>query len=293
MSRFADALESAKFVVTVELNPPKGTDIGPLLKKARMLNGRVDAFNLTDSHSSLMAMAPTAVAHRLVDEGIEPILQITCRDRNRLALQSDLLGASFLGISNLLCMTGDPPGAGDHPDAKPVFDLEAIALLKAISSLESGRDLGGAELKGAPAFFPGAVANPGVPDLDKELHRMEEKVEAGARFFQTNAVYDPAGFEKFMNVAQRFDVPILAGCIMLKSGDMARNLNANLPGVTVPDAMVQELDESEDRRKTSVEIAARVIRAIRPMCQGVHIMAIGWEARIPQVLEQADLAHAA
>jgi methylenetetrahydrofolate reductase (NADPH) len=292
LSKFADALESGKFVVTAELNPPKGTDIDPLLEKARMLNGRVDAFNLTDSHSSLMAMAPTAVAHRLLDEGVEPILQITCRDRNRIALQSDLLGASFLGVSNLLCMTGDPPGAGDHPDAKPVFDLEAIALLKSIASLESGQDMGGAKLKGAPTFFPGAVANPGVPDLEREVRRMEEKVEAGARFFQTNAVYDPPAFERFMNVAQRFNVPILAGFIMLKSGNMARNLNANLPGVTVPDEMVREFDESSDRRETSVEIAARVIKDIRPMCQGVHIMAIGWEAQIPQVLEQAELTHA-
>ena len=293
MSRFSDALESDRFVVTTELNPPKGTDLGPLLGKARSLDGRVDAFNLTDSHSSLMAMAPAAVAHRLLDEGIEPILQVTCRDRNRIALQSELLGASSLGVSNLLCMTGDPPGAGDHPDAKPVFDLEAIALLKTISSLEGGEDMGGTSLKGTPEFFSGAVANPGVPDLEKELQRMEDKVEAGARFFQTNTVYEPASFERFMNVAQRLKVPILAGFIMLKSGNMARNFNANLPGVTVPDEIVRELDETDDRRAKSVEIAARVIKSIQPMCQGVHMMAIGWEARIPEVLEQAEIARAA
>ena len=229
MGRFFDALESDRFVVTAELNPPKGTELGPLLQKARSLDGRVDAFNVTGSHSSLMAMAPMAVAHRLLDEGIEPILQITCRDRNRIALQSDLLGASSLGVSNLLCMTGDPPGAGDHPDTKPVFDLEPVVLLKAISSLEGGKDMGGADLNGTPAFFPGA----------------------------------------------------------------ARNLDTNLSGVTVPDAMVRELDGADDRRRKSVEIAARVIRSIQPMCQGVHIMAIGWEARIPEVLEQAEILRAA
>ena len=292
MSKFADALASGRFVVTTELNPPKGTDLEPMLKKARNLASRVTAFNLTDSHSSLMAMAPSAAAHRLVGEGIEPILQVTCRDKNRIALQSDLLGASALGVSNILCMTGDPPGAGDHPDAKPVFDLGAVPLLRAVSSLREGKDLGGSELRGKPSFFPGAVANPGVPDVAGEIARMGEKVEAGARFFQTNAVYDPATFERFMSEAGGLGVPILAGFIMLKSGNMARNFNANLPGVTVPDEIVRELDEADDRRRASVAIAARVVREIRPMCQGVHMMAIGWEARIPQVLQEAGIDDA-
>ena len=179
MSNLADALKSGKFVVTTELNPPKGTTLGPLFNKAERLRGVVDAFNLTDSHSSRMSMAPLAVGHLLLERGIEPILQLTCRDKNRIALQSDLLGADALGISNVLCMSGDHPSAGDHPDAKPVFDLDAIALLRAISSLQSGEDLGGKELKGSPSFFAGAVVNPGAPDLDKELRRMEQKIEAG------------------------------------------------------------------------------------------------------------------
>ena len=289
MSKFAEALQSGRFVVTAELNPPKGTDLASLYEKAETLKHVVDAFNLTDSHGSRMSMSPLAAARLLAERGIEPILQMTGRDRNRIALQGDLLGAHALGISNILCMSGDHPRGGDHPDAKPVFDLEAVTLLEAIKTLSSGHDMGGNPLKGRPAFCAGAVANPGAEDLDKELGRMAEKLEAGAGFFQTQAVYDPATFDRFMNAVHKYNVPILAGFIMLKSGNMARNLNANLPGVSVPEEIVQMLDAAEDRRGKSVEISAGVIKEIRPMCQGVHIMAIGWEALIPQVLQDAGI----
>ena len=289
MSRFAEALDSHRFVVTCELNPPKGVALEPLFEKAQMLTGMVDAFNITDSAASRMTMAPIGVAHLLQDKGIETILQITGRDRNRLALQSELLAAHALGIGNVLCMSGDPPGGGDHPDAKAVFDLDGVGLLRAIKSMQLGSDIGGNELQGVPAFRSGAVANPGAPDLDVEVQRMEEKIEAGASFFQTQAVYDPAAFERFANAAQKFGIPILAGMIVLKSGNMARNLNANLPGVFVPDDMIAELDGADSRAQKSVEISARVIGEIRDMCAGVHIMAIGWERRIPQILEAAGL----
>ena len=234
MSKFADALNSRKFVVTCEFNPPKGVDLDPLYEKAEMLRGMVDAFNITDSAGSRMTMAPIGAAHLLLDTGIEPILQVTCRDRNRLALQSELLAAHALGITNILCMSGDPPGGGDNPDAKAVFDLDAVELLCVTKSLQSGTDIAGNDLTGAPSFCAGAVVNPGARDLDKELQRMEEKIQAGAAFFQTQAVYEPGSFERFMNVAQKFNVPVLAGLIVLKSANMARNLNANLPGVFVP-----------------------------------------------------------
>ena len=289
MSRFAEALDSHRFVVTCELNPPKGVALEPLFEKAQMLTGMVDAFNITDSAASRMTMAPIGVAHLLQDRGIETILQITGRDRNRLALQSELLAAHALGIGNVLCMSGDPPGAGDHPDAKAVFDLDGVGLLRAIKSMQLGSDIGGNELQGVPTFRSGAVANPGAPDLDVELQRMDEKIEAGASFFQTQAVYDSAAFERFANAAEKFSIPILAGMIVLKSGNMARNLNANLPGVFVPDDMIAELDGAESRAQKSVEISARVIGEIRDMCAGVHIMAIGWERRIPQILEAAGL----
>ena len=287
---FAALLDSDRFLVTAELNPPKGTDLTRLIAKAEDLRGAVDGFNITDSAASLMTMSGLSVAHLLGDRGIETIMQISGRDRNRLALQSDLLGAAALGVSNVLCMSGDPPSAGDHPDAKPVFDLDAIALLKAGSALNSGEDLAGKPLKGTPSLCLGAVATPGAPDMGKELRRTDDKVKAGARFFQTQAVYRPDQFAGFMDSARPLGVPILAGIILLKSGDMARNLNANLPGIDVPEALIEEMDRAGDRRRASVEIAGRIIREIRPMCQGVHIMSIGWESRIPEVLEAAGLS---
>lgn len=292
MGKFSDALESGRFVVTSELNPPKGTDLGPLIEDAELLDGLVDAFNLTDSASSRMTMAPAAVGHLLLDRGIEPILQITGRDRNRIALQADLLAAHALGITNVLCMTGDPPGSGDHPDAKAVFDLDGISLLRAIASMRSGQDIGGNNLKGAPSFLAGAVVNPGASDLDTELRRMEQKIEAGAGFLQTQAVYDPNEFERFMTAVSGYKVPVLAGLIMLKSGGMARRLNESLPGVHVPDRIIRELDDADDRGDTSVRITARIIDEIASMCSGVHIMALGWESRIPEIIQASGVRAA-
>ena len=289
MSKFSEKLDSEKFLVTCELNPPKGVELGPLYEKAEMLGSRVDAFNVTDSAGSLMTMAPIGAAHLLQDKGVEPILQITCRDRNRLALQAELLAAHALGVSNLLCMTGDPPGGGDHPEAKAVFDLDGIELLRVASSLQSGRDFAGNDLKGAPSFCVGAVVNPGAPDLDVELRRMENKIESGAVFFQTQAIYDAGEFEKFMKKAGRFDVPILAGLIVLKSAQMARNLNANLPGVSVPDDIIRDMDQAESRAEKSVDISARIVSEVRQMCRGVHIMAIGWEHQVPSILDAAGV----
>ncbi len=292
LNQLANVLQSGRFAVTAELNLPKGTDLRPMLRRAAPLKGLVDAFNVTDSASSRMTMVPVGAAHMLLDEGLEPILQITCRDKNRIALQADLLGASALGITNLLCMRGDDPQAGDHPDAKPVFDIETIDLLEAAVSLRSGTDMMGAQLRGAPEFHVGAVCNPGSPDMDGELRRMEEKITAGAEFFQTQAVYDPKAFGTFMAEAKAFDVPVLAGMILPKSGDMARNLNANLSGVTVPDGLIDELDSAEDKSAKCIEIAARTINEISSTCQGVHIMAIGWESRIPIILRAAGLTSA-
>ncbi len=287
MSKFAEALSSGRFVITCELNPPKGVDLGPLYDKADALQATVEAFNVTDSAGANMTMAPLSVAHLLLDRGIEPILQVTCRDRNRLALQSELLAASSLGVANLLCMSGDPPGRGDHPEAKAVFDLDGIELLQSVSSLKGGSDLAGNALRGTPDFFPGAVVNPGASDLDAEVRRMEQKIEAGASFFQTQAVYEPESFEAFMNAVRSFNVPILAGLIVLKSARMARNLNANLPGVHVPDHIIDELEGADDVPSKSVEVSGRIVREVRGMCAGVHIMAIGWESRVPAIVAAA------
>ncbi len=291
MQKFAEKLGSGNFVITSELNPPKGTNLEDLLEKANKLDGIIDAFNITDSHASRMAMSPLAPAHILLDHGIEPILQMACRDKNRIALQSDVLSASALGISNILCMTGDHPSTGDHPEAKPVFDLEAIALLKAFSSLNHGKDLNGNQITSTPSLCLGAVVNPGSPDLNKEIKRMEEKIEAGATFFQTQAIYDLRTLENFMNRIHMFKIPIIVGFIVLKSAKMARGFNENLPGVDVPEEIILEMEESDNPREKSTEIASRIIKDISPICQGIHIMAIGWESQIPSIVESAGIAR--
>jgi len=286
---FSKTLESGEFVVTAELNPPKGTDLGPLFERAEMLRGWVDAFNLTDSAGANMTMAPVAVAHKLLDRGIEPIVQFTGRDRNRIALEGDMLAAYALGVTNLLCMSGDPPGAGDHPDAVGVFDLRAETLLEAATKLNAGADLHGNRLSGATVLFAGAVVNPGADDVERELARMEDKARLGAAFFQTQGVYDPSAFESFMARAGEFGVPVLAGVIVLKSARMARFLNSRLPGVNVPQPLIDEMEAAADPSAAGVEIAARHIRELRGMCDGVHVMTIGGEARIPAILAAAGL----
>jgi 5,10-methylenetetrahydrofolate reductase len=289
MSKLSDAIDSGKFALTSELTPPKGTNLKPLFDKADGMKGVIDAINITDCHTSLMTMGSMAVSHLLMDRGIEPVMQMTGRDRNRLAAQADLLGASALGIPNALFMSGDHPKGGDHPDAKPVFDLDGITLVKAASSLNAGHDLMGNDLNSPANLFIGAVVNPGAPDLDREIERMEEKIEAGAQFFQTQAVYEPRVFEKFMNRAQKHDVAIIAGIIMLRSARMARFFNDNIPGVSVPDELIRQMEDAHDRTATSVAMAGRIIREIRPMCQGAHIIAAGLEAEIPHVLDAAGV----
>ena len=289
MSSLKQVLESGRFVLTCELNPPKGTDLVALFEKADRLRNIVDAFNLTDSHAARMAMTPLAAAHLLADRGLEPILQITTRDRNRIALQADLLGADALGVHNVVFMGGDPPATGDHPDAKPVFDVYSSVMLRAATSLQAGTDLAGNPISGKPRFCIGAVVNPGAPDLDAEIMRMAEKIDAGASFFQTQAVYEPAVFERFAGAAAQFSVPVLAGIIPLKSAKQAEFMNAQVPGIRVPDAITREIGDADDRLAASLAIAARTIRALDGMCQGLHIMAIGWEAYIPALLEQAGI----
>ena len=287
---FVDVLESEKFVVTAELNPPKGTNLEPLVANAERLKNDVDAFNLTDSHSARMSMAPIGVASLLVQRGIEPIMQVTCRDRNRIALQADLLAAHALGVRNVLMMTGDTPAAGDHPDAKGVFDVDGIGLLRAAAALQSGHDLGGQSLRGAPDFCVGAVVNPGASDLAKELGRMRDKMACGARFFQTQAVYDPAAFSAFMQEVRDDKVSILASCIVLRSANMARRMNA-VPGISVPDALIREMEAAADPARQGLVIAARIIRQLKGLAHGIHLIAIGQESRIPEILDEAGLSN--
>ncbi len=284
-----ESLAAGKFVVTAEVGPPKGTNVEEMLTDAEMLRGRVDAINVTDLQSSVMRLGSLAVCHLLQERGLEPIFQITCRDRNRLALQADLLSAAVLGIKNVLAITGDYASLGDHPQAKPVFDLDSVNLLRVIKKLEAGNDMVGNPLNGAPKFFVGAVVNPGGNPLEAQIIKMEKKIQAGASFFQTQAVYDLGAFEKFMKRVAPFKVPVLAGIIMLKSAGMARFMNKNVAGVFVPEPLIQRMAKAEDRVKTSIEIAAELIKELKGICQGVHIMPIGWESKVPALLDVAKL----
>lgn len=290
MSRLAKAINAGEFVVTSELNPPKGVDLSVIIERAESLGSAVNAFNITDSHAARMSMCPLAVAHLLMDRGIEPIMQMTSRDRNRIALQGDLLGAAALGVPNIVFMGGDPPKVGDHPDAPGVYDILSAQLLEVASGLCEGRDMQGNPLTGAPDLFLGAVVNPGATDVATEIDKMKAKVDAGAQFLQSQAVYDSASFENFMNAAAGVDVKVLCGVILLKSAKMARFMNESIPGIHVPEALIAEFDEAQDKGAKSVEIAARVINAIKPMCHGVHIMPLGWEEKIPALLKAIDKA---
>lgn len=289
---FKQALESGKFLVTTELGPVKGTDVSQLLEDASLLKEKVDAINVTDLQSSVMRLGSLACSHLLTDMGIDPIFQLTCRDRNRLALQSDLLCAWVLGIRNVLALTGDHPALGDHPAAKPVFDFDSVSLLKAIAKLNQGVDMSGGGLKGSPDFLAGAVVNPGADTeaaLELQIIKMKKKMAAGAKFFQTQAVYDIDLFETFIRRVEGLRVPILGGVILLKSAGMARFMNKNVAGVCVPMPLIKEMTDTKDRVKKSVEIAASIVKRLKDLCQGVHIMALGWEKMIPAVLDQAGI----
>ena len=284
--------DSGRFVVTAEIGPLKGTDVSEITEVAEMLRGKVDATNVTDQQSSVMRLGSMAVCHLLKEKGLDPVFQLTCRDRNRLALQSDLLSASVLGIENVLAITGDLPVLGDQPQAKPVYDLDSVQLLEVIKGLNEGHDMVGNELKGKTNFFPGAVVNPGASTrvaFELQLLKMEKKVKAGARFFQTQAIYEPQVFADFMKRVEGFGVPILAGIIPLKSVGMARFMNKNVAGVHVPEELIERMAAAKDKAQTGIEIAAELIKKLKDMCQGVHIMAIGWEKKVPLILETAGL----
>jgi len=279
-------------VVTAEVGPLKGTDVAEIREVAELLRGKVDAANVTDQQSSVLRLGSLATSHLLIEKGLEPIYQVTCRDRNRLALQSDLLSAYALGIENVLAITGDLPVLGDHPEAKPVYDLDSVQLLWVIQRLNEGYDMMGNELRGKPNFFAGAVVNPGANTetaFELQLFKMEKKIAMGAKFFQTQAIYDADVFARFMKRAEGFKIPILAGVIPLKSAGMARFMNKNVAGVFVPEELINKMTTAENKTQTGIEIAANLIRQLKDISHGVHIMAIGWEKKVPEIIEAAGL----
>lgn len=295
MGKFKDALNSGKFVITSEVGPPKGTNIEEMLHNVDLVKDRVDGINSTDNQSSVMRISSLGSCCLIKQSGGEPILQMTCRDRNRMGLESDLLAASVLGIENVLCLTGDYISVGDHLDAKPVFDLDSVQLVQTVRMMEQGKDLGGNDLDGSPAFCCGAIVTPEADPIEPQLMKYEKKVKAGIEFVQTQAIYDIENFKKFMQYARKVngDVKILAGIVLLSGAGMARYMNANVPGIVVPDELIEELKSAPKGQavQKGVEIAGRMIKQLKDenVCDGVHVMAIGREHLVPEILAAAGL----
>jgi methylenetetrahydrofolate reductase (NADPH) len=293
VSGFRDALNSGRFVITSEIAPPKGTNLENMLHHIELLKDKVDALNVTDHQSSVMRFPSIGGCLAIKERGGEPILQMTCRDRNRLALQAELMLAHTRGIRNVLCLTGDAVLVGDHNEARGVFDLDSSQLLRTIRLMESGQDMGGNSLDGTVEFCAGAIVTPEARPLEPQLIKFEKKVEAGAEFFQTQAIYDLESFSKFMDYARQFPVKILAGIVLLSSAGMARYMNEKVPGIFVPQNLIDELVSAPkgEALARGIEIAGRMITALKrdSICDGAHIMAINREEVVPDILATARL----
>jgi 5,10-methylenetetrahydrofolate reductase len=289
-SKFEKALKNGKFTITSELGPPKGVDIEEIREAAELLRDVADGINVTDLQSSVMRLGSLTCCHFLKEWGFDPIFQVTCRDRNRLALQSDLMSAYAMGIKNILALTGDYTTTGDHPQASPVFDLDSVQLLWTIKTLEEGKDLAGNKLTQKPSFFKGAVVNPGADteaSYELQIIKMKKKIDLGAQFFQTQAIFDAEVFKRFMERihSENINVPVLAGIILLKSEKMANYMNKFVPGVFVPEAIIKKMEATQDKASMCIEIASTLINEIKPYCAGVHIQALGWEKHISAVVK--------
>ncbi len=298
-----EAIASGEFIITGEVAPPKGCHLEHMVEEAEYYRGRVSAINVTDLQSAVMRAGSLVACVKLKEAGLPPVLQVVCRDRNRLSLQSELLSAAALGITDVLCLTGDYTTLGDHPQAKPVFDLDSVSLIAAAKRLMEGKDLAyypdrrnpgqfidGEQLEGEPPdFCLGCVVNPGAVPMEPQIYKLKAKIDAGAQFCQTQAVYDARLFEEFMNKLGEVPIPILAGIVVLKSPMMAKYMNANVAGVSVPDWMIEALANKETRVEKSIEMSAQLIRELKPLCQGIHLMPLGWDKHVPAILERSGL----
>ncbi|MBC6695644.1 methylenetetrahydrofolate reductase [Terrisporobacter mayombei] len=293
MSKLQEVLERGEFAVTAEMAPPKGTDLSHLLECAKLCVGRVHAANVTDFQSAVMRATSLATCKLLKDIGLEPVIQMTGRDRNRIAIEGEMLSAGVFGIENLLALTGDHTSVGDHPQAKPVFDLDSVSILKTASTLNSGVDSVGLELKGKTNFFLGACVTPEYDPIEVQLLKMQKKINAGAKFFQTQAVYDIDHMRKFRELTKDMDCKILAGIVPLKSPGMAKFMTANVPGIFVPDDQIERLKAAGKGNyvQEGIKMAGEFIRQLKEenLCDGVHIMAIGAEENVPKILDEAGL----
>jgi methylenetetrahydrofolate reductase (NADPH) len=293
ISNLQKSLKEGKFVFTSEFASPKGVDTALIEEKVGLLKESVVAVNVSDLQGANLSMDGLATSSILIDSGLEPVLQLTCRDRNRLALQSNVLSASVMGIKSILVLTGDHTTVGDHPSSYPVFDLDSVQLLWAISRLEEGYDMAGNKLSKKPTFFKGAAVNPGAnseASYELQLMKMKKKVDCGAEFFQTMPVFDPERFIEFIKRVKEMDIDvhILAGIQLLKSERMANYLNKYLPGIIVPQMAIDRLAGASDKLAVSLDIAADTVNKIKPYCSGIHIGAQGWEEHIPALIKNID-----
>ncbi len=275
------------FVVTYELTPPKGVNFADALEVAQDMSQLVDAINVTDGQRAVMRMGSLPLCHFLLDKGIEPVFQLTCRDRNRIGLQSELLNAFCLGIRNVLCLTGDHVALGDHPDAKQVFDLDSVSLLWAVQRLNEGLDMRGNRLKGQTALCAGAVVNPYASPVEPQLLKMKRKIRAGARFFQTQGLFEVSALAPFANLARDMKVPLLMGVLFLKTAREARFFNERVSGLRVPAEVITALERSKDPVRTAIDIAAKMISEAKGLCQGVHMMNVGEAGLLQKILDKA------
>lgn len=282
-----EKIESGNFAITAEMAPPKGIDFNHIRECARAVKGRVDAVNVTDFQSAVVRTSSLGGAKILLEEGLEPVMQITGRDRNRIAIQGELLSAAALGIKNVLALTGDHPSIGDHPEARGVFDMDSVNILQTATGLMNGEDLTGHELSGIPEYFLGASVTPLYDPMELQIIKMKKKIRAGAKFFQTQAVYDIDVIKNFMEKIKDMNAKVLVGVIPLKSAGMARYMNNNVPGIHVPDEIIDRMKKAEDKTREGLSIASEFINQIKKekICDGVHIMAVGAEENVPTLLD--------
>ncbi|WP_421655940.1 methylenetetrahydrofolate reductase [Leptothermofonsia sp. ETS-13] len=291
MPIFREAAQTGHFLVTAEVMPPKGGDPSHMIQMAQLLKGRVHAVNITDGSRAVLRMSSLAASAILLQHGVEPICQIACRDRNVIGLQADLMGAHALGIRNILALTGDPVKAGDHPEARGVFELESVRLLQLIHKLNAGMDFNEKPMPdGATDLFVGAAVDPQCGSWSGLQRRFERKLAAGAQFFQSQLISDFDRLEKFMTqIAAGCNKPILAGIFLLKSAKNAQFINRCVPGVHIPDSIIDRLERASDPLYEGMVIAAEQIQLARQLCQGVHMMAVKREDLIPQILDLAGV----
>ena len=298
MSQLQFALENGQFAITAEMAPPKGYDFTEQVEVAQLLKGKVHGVNVTDMQSACLKASSLGLCIHLKQAGIEPILQITGRDRSRMAIMGDVLSAASFGIDTILALTGDHPVVGDCKDSKPVYDLDSVGILKMLTRMEeTGTDCGGNPLSAPPRLFKGACVTPVYEPMILQVHKLKQKVDAGAKYIQTQGIFDTESLKRFLDAVEKadIDVPIMAGIIPLKSAGMAKFMNANVPGIAVPQDQIDLLASAKERgvkaSELGIVLAAKLIADIRAenLCAGVHIMAIGAERNVPIILEKAGI----